>query len=212
MAAHLGWGEDSIYFDHAEGCQDAEKHRHCRGRWRGVVSCGFDAGGKRIRKKVSGRTKTEVRVKLKELHDDLDEGVKSSPTYSVQVAIADWLEQGLDGRSAKTVSTNREVLDPLAAIIGKIPLRDLTAAHVRSALTKLGATRSTRTLAITHAALARAARHAQANDKVRRNVAILIDTPKGQAGRPSKSLNFQQAVEVFLHRAGLGSTWSARSA
>ena len=114
-----------------------------------MVSLGLDADGKRIRKKLSGRTKTEVREKLKELHGDLDEGVKSSPTYSVQLAIADWLAQGLDGRSAKTVSTNREVLDPLAAIIGKIPPGDLTAAHVRSALAKLGATRSTRTLAIT---------------------------------------------------------------
>jgi hypothetical protein len=94
-----------------------------------VVSLGLDVDGKRIRKKLSGRTKTEVREKLKDLHDDLDEGVKSSPTYSVQLAITDWLEQGLDGRSVKTVSTNREVLAPLAAIIGKIPLRDLTAAH-----------------------------------------------------------------------------------
>jgi integrase len=197
VTVHRGWGEDSVYFDHAGECRDAEKHRHCRGRWRGVVSRGFDADGKRIRRKVSGRTKTEVRDKLKELHDDLDEGIKSSPSYTVKEAIADWLDHGLDGRSAKTVSTNREVLDPLAAIVGKIPLRDLTAANVRSALIKLGATRSTRTLAITHAALARAIRHAQANDKVRRNVAALIDTPKGQAGRPSKSLNFQQSVALL---------------
>jgi hypothetical protein len=33
-----GWGEDSIYFDHSGECRDPETHRHCPGRWRGVVS------------------------------------------------------------------------------------------------------------------------------------------------------------------------------
>ena len=36
---------------------------------------------------------------------------------------------------------------------------------------------------------------------MRRNVATLIDTPKGQAGRPSKSLNFQQAVALLAAAA-----------
>ena len=90
-AKRRGRGEDSAYYNHAGKCQDADKHRHCPGHWRGVVSLGLDADGKRIRKKLSGRTETEVREKLKELHSDLDEGVKSSPTYSVQLAIADWL-------------------------------------------------------------------------------------------------------------------------
>jgi hypothetical protein len=43
----------------------------------------------------------------------------------------DWLDQGLDGRSAKTISTNREVLAPVLALIGRIPLRQLTAALAR---------------------------------------------------------------------------------
>ena len=33
-----GWGEDSIYFDHASECRDPEHHRGCVGRWRGSVS------------------------------------------------------------------------------------------------------------------------------------------------------------------------------
>ena len=47
-----------------------------------------------------------------------------------------------------------------------------------------------------HAGLTRAIRHAEANDKVRRNVAMLVDTPAGQEGRPSKSLTFGQAVAL----------------
>ena len=46
---------------------------------------------------------------------------------------------------------------------------------------------------MTHAALARAIRHAEAGDKVRRNVAALIDSPSGRQGRPSRSLTFGQA-------------------
>ncbi len=44
-----------------------------------------------------------------------------------------------------------------------------------------------------HNALTRAIRHAEARDLVGRNVATLVDTPKGQAGRPSKSLTLEQA-------------------
>jgi len=42
-------GEDAIYWDESKG------------RWYGSVSLGFDSGGKRLRRKVSGKTKTEVK-------------------------------------------------------------------------------------------------------------------------------------------------------
>ena len=45
--------------------------------------------------------------------------------------------------------------------------------------------------------LTRAIRHAEANDKVRRNVATLVDPPAGQEGRPSKSLTSGQAVALI---------------
>ena len=51
-----GHGEDAIYFA-------ADKNRYI-----GAVSVGFGAGGKRVRRKVSGKTKQEVRDKLKALH------------------------------------------------------------------------------------------------------------------------------------------------
>src|SRR5215831_14889374 len=72
-------GEDAIYFDHRGACRDALKHRGCPGRWLGVVSLGFDLDGRRIRKKVYGRTRTDVRDKLKQLRQELDHGIKTSP-------------------------------------------------------------------------------------------------------------------------------------
>jgi len=109
----------------------------------------------------------------------------------------DWLDQGLDGRSAKTISTNREVLAPVLGLIGRIPLRQLTAADVRTALTSLTASRSTRTATIARNALTRAIRHAEANDLVRRNVAAFVTPPKGLEGRPSKSLTLRQAQALM---------------
>jgi len=123
--------------------------------------------------------------------------VHSAASYTVRAAVDDWLAEGLSGRAPKTVSTQREVLEPLLDIIGAVPLRQLSAANIRSALKDLAATRATRTLAMAHAGLARAIRHAEANDKVRRNVATLVGTPAGQGGRPSKSLTFEQAVVLI---------------
>lgn len=197
MVGRRGWGEDSIYFDHSGECRDPEAHRHCVGRWRGVVSLKPGPDGQRRRKKISGRNKTEVRAKLADLHDELHDGVVTNAAYTVAQAIKDWLADGLAGRAPKTVSTQREVLEPLIDIIGAVPLRELSAANVRSALKDLAATRATRTVSMTHAGLTRAIRYAEANDKVRRNVATLVDAPAGQEGRPSKSLTFGQAVALI---------------
>jgi Phage integrase family len=89
-------GGDAIYFDHRSQCRDPEHHRHCPGRWRGAVSSIED--GKRVHRKVSGRTKTEVKDRLK-LDEELDQGVKPSGSYKVADALTDSLQHGLDGRS-----------------------------------------------------------------------------------------------------------------
>jgi integrase len=198
-----GYGEDSIYFDHASDCRDRQHHRGCLGRWRGSVSMGFGAGGKRVRRKVSGRTKTEVKDKLQLLHDELRKGIRSSPKYTIQNAVDDWLAHGLDGRSSKTISTNREVLAPLTGLIGAMRLTELAAADVRSALTQLATSRSTRAVQMAHNSLVRAIRYAEGNDLVSRNVAALVVPPKGLEGRPSKSLTLPQAQALI--RAAEGS-------
>ena len=94
-------GEDAIYFDAAKN------------RYVGAISVGFGPDGKRIRRKVSGRTKAEVRDKLKAVHNELDRGLHTSATYTVRQAVDDWLEGGLPGRSERTRSIYREALKPL---------------------------------------------------------------------------------------------------
>src|SRR5580698_8913976 len=93
-----GHGEDAIYFDAAKS------------RYVGAVSLGFGPDGKRLRRKVTGRTKQEVRDKLKALHAELDRGLRTSATYTVRQAVDDWLDDGLPGRSERTRSIYREAL------------------------------------------------------------------------------------------------------
>ena len=196
--ARRGWGEDGIFFEHTGECSDASRHRHCDGRWRGVISLGFGPDGTRVRRKVSGKTKASVQERLRALHSDIDAGVQAGPSnYTVRRAAEDWLQEGLSGRSAKTVKKNENVLAPILASIGSRRLRELTATDVRRALTAMSDRYSTAAVAMGHNALTRVIRHAEARDLVKRNVAALVDTPKGQAGRPSKSLTLEQASALL---------------
>ena len=63
----------------------------------GAISLGYGPDGKRIRRKVFGKTKQEVRDRLNALHEELNAGVRSSSTYTVREAVDDWLREGLDG-------------------------------------------------------------------------------------------------------------------
>ena len=154
----------------------------------------------RARRKVSGTTKAAVIDKLRDLRHQLDTGITPKAghaRYTLRQAAADWLAHGLEGRSAKTVTKNQNVLEPILTVIGARKLRDLTAADVRQALAAMAARYSTAAVTMGHLALKRAIRHAQASDLVARNVATLADTPKGQDGRPSKSLTLDQAIAVI---------------
>ena len=185
-----GHGEDAIYFDAAKN------------RYMGAVSLGYTPEGKRIRRKVSGQTKQEVRDKLRTLHHELDAGIRSSAGYTVRHAVGDWLREGLDGRSERTRGLYEGLLEPVLEIIGSRLLRDLSTSDVRSALRHLTSRYSTRSLQITRNSLDRAIQHAQADDLVARNVATLVKPPKGRAGRPSKSFTLAQAKALLAATEG----------
>ncbi|HEX5300437.1 MAG TPA: tyrosine-type recombinase/integrase [Streptosporangiaceae bacterium] len=206
MSTRRRRGEDGISFEHRGPCRDPHRHRHCPGLWRGELTVGYTGDGKRQRRKVSGKTKAAVIDKLRDLRAQLDTGITPKAGYAhytLRQAAEDWLAHGLEGRSAKTVTKNRNVLEPILAIIGARKLRDLTAADVRQALAAMAAEYSTAAVSMGHLALKRAIRHAEASDLVSRNVAALADTPKGQEGRPSRSLTLDQALAVITAAATL---------
>ena len=123
------------YFDHeGSDCKD-RYHRRCTGRWRGELNLGKDAraGAGRFRP----RTKAELQIKLDQLREEINQGVRSSPHYTVAEAVAAWLAGPMADGAAKTIKTQGEILTPLLAILGETPLRDLTADDVSKALLKL---------------------------------------------------------------------------
>ena len=85
-------GEDAIYFAAAKN------------RYVGSVSLGYGPDGKWIRRKVFGRTKQEVRDRLKELHQELNSAVKSSRTHTVRDTVEDWLREALDATCPQAMS------------------------------------------------------------------------------------------------------------
>lgn len=171
----------------------------------GAISLGFDATGRRRRVKRKGRTKAEVKDKLREVVDDLEAGVSAAASYTVQDAVADFLDHGMKGKSPQTVANYRSIADHhLIPYLGAAIIKKLTADELDTWLDDRAEELSTRTLRLVHQILERAIRHAQARDKVRRNVASLVILPEGQEGRPSRAMTLDQAVSI-LDQAGPGS-------
>jgi integrase len=185
MAARRGHGEDSIYFDAKNN------------RWTAAVSLGHGPDGTRKRRKVTARTKVECRNKLRDLRKEIAAGVRTSGSYTLAKAVDAWLAEALDGRSEKTIARNKSILRPVVKRIGAVPLRDLTAHQVRGALAVLATDHSTSTVRLVRDCLVRAIRHAEANDHVSLNVAMLVQPPQGSTGRPSRSLTTAQAASLM---------------
>jgi integrase len=203
MTTRRSWRGDAVYFDHTGPCTDVSRHRHCPGRWRGVISLGSGPDGKRIRRKVSGQTRAVVIDRLAQLHSELDAGSKAAPSnYTVRKAAEDWLANGLNARAPKTVRKNKDVLEPILAAVGTARLRELSTADVDQALKHMSQSYSTAAVRMGHLALKRAIRHAQARCYASINVAELADTPAGQPGRPSHSFTLEQSAALLRVSAG----------
>ncbi|MER5884251.1 tyrosine-type recombinase/integrase [Streptomyces sp. NPDC001941] len=186
-ARRAGHGEDTIYWD-------AKKKTYV-----GAVSMGHAANGKRRRPKVYGKTKTEVRQKIRDLKKEMEAGVKAPVHYTVTEAVNDWLERGLKGRDEKgTIGKNRTMATKhLIPFIGKAKLKDLSADDVDDWLDERAEHLATRSLRDLLAILRRSIAHAQRRDKAARNVALLVTAPEGRPGRPSKAMNVEQARAVL---------------
>jgi integrase len=166
----------------------------------GSISLGFGPDGRRKRIRRRGRTKTEVKDKLIKFVEDLESGIDGPDSYTVGDAVEDWLTKGLKGRDPATIAANRILAEKhVKPLIGRTKLKELRADDVDAWLDGLTGKLSTRSLRGVHAILKRAIRQAQARNLVIRNVAELVTTPKGKAGRPSKALTSGQAMSVLEH-------------
>ena len=164
----------------------------------GSISLGFDGKGNRHRVKRRGRTKAAVKDKLVKAVEELEAGLQPAEGYTVKDAVNDWLAKGLKGRDENTLATNRILADQhVISLIGGKKVKELTADDVDDWLEGLTGKLATRSLQGVHAILKRAIRQAQARDKVLRNVAELVTTPKGKPGRPSRAMTLEQATAML---------------
>jgi len=162
-----------------------------RQRWIGRVSVGFTAKGKRRIVTVSGRTKTEAKAKLREVMRDHQDGFPTERRHrTVAEAVEDWLAHGMGLQEPSTV-VNRAIL----ARTHLVPV--LTVHDVDAWLADRATMLSTDTVHRLHGILRAVLRRAQAHDHVKRNVALLVDPPRGTAGRPSKALTADQVARLL---------------
>jgi integrase len=167
----------------------------------GAIDLGTNGKGGRNRLKRKGRTKEIVKDKLRKAVAEIEAGIETSDSYTVEDTVLDWLAKGTKGLSAKTINDYKSLADSnLIPFIGAYKLKGLTADNVDDWLEDRRDHLTTRTLQAIHSILRRAIRRAQARDKVVRNVATLVDTPEGRkGGRPSKAMNLDQATTVLQH-------------
>ena len=137
--------------------------------------------GRRDRIIVRGRTKTEVKDKLRTKHQELAAGIRTPAHYTVERCLKDWLET-LHTQAESTVTGYRIVVRHLAGLIGTVKLVELKVRDVDFALGKLAQRLSTRSVRLARMILIQAIRNAMVNDLVIRNVADLAAVPTGKAG------------------------------
>ena len=190
MSRRRSNGEDSVYRD--------------GDRWRGAISLGYDANGFRVRKKVSGRTRTEVVAKLRKLRQQLDSGVIPDDKLTVQAFLDRWLAINLPGSVAE--STEDDYVDTvrlhLGPALGRQRLAKLTVADLdklwkakRDAGYKPNSVRIVRTV------LRRALGQAQREGIISRNAAALSSPPRIRA-KEGRTLTVEQARRLLDAAAG----------
>ncbi len=160
------------------------------GRWCGSLKL---PNGKR--KVIYGKTQREALTKLRALQRHLDEGwvVSSGPNLTVGAYLKHWAQEGLEARlragrlAPSTVSSYRDqVRLHLVPDLGQLPLTKLSAPHLRTWLSgkqqlagPAGKPLSSRSIAYQHAVLRAALSDAVRDELVTRNVATLVEPPRG---------------------------------
>lgn len=198
MGTRRGNGEGSIYFDHkGSTCRDKRYHRNCTGRWSASLSAGTDGGGKRKRIRLNAHTKTELLAKIEQAKRAAETGLENSASYTVSQCLDDFLSS-LEGLAPNTVALQGRMVNLLRPVVGAYKLREFTARQALDGLRKIAETHATRTVEIARNTLTRAITLAQAEDKVGRNVALVIKTPSGQkAGQQRRAFSADEMFAIM---------------
>jgi integrase len=190
MVARRGAGEGLI-------------RKRADGRWEGRLELARE-GGRRRRKGVYGRTRNEVVAKLRKQRSQLDSGLPM-PDDRVNTAdyLRSWANDVLPGTvKDSTVYGYKSVLERnVIPYVGHVKLSKLAPTHVHRMMRKLeekGLAAQTRRTA--RMVLRRALGHAERWGLVARNVAALVDCPRGSDPKLDDALSMDE-VRALLEAA-----------
>jgi hypothetical protein len=120
----------------------------------GAIDLGYDGKGNRQRIKRKGRTKEIVKDKLRKAVNELEVGIDTSDSYTVEDTVRDWLAKGTKGLSDKTINDYRSLAESnLIPFIGAYKLKKLTADNIDDWLDERRDHVTTRTLQAIHSIL-----------------------------------------------------------
>lgn len=170
-----------------------------RQRWIAEKTVGYDGRGKRIVRKGSGRTEAAALRALEKRVKDYRLGlVRGSEHYRVKQAVQDWLDHGQGDVEPSTVTRYRSLcMTHIVPKLGGRKLRELDPAEVDEWLAGLAPDLASSTLRLVKWCLSSSVTRAMRRGYVERNVVDLCKTPRGRAGRKSKSLTLKQAESVL---------------
>lgn len=175
-----------------------------RDRWVGLLELPPDGSGRRRRRKVTGRTKTEARRKLRQLQRRVEDGL---PTGDGSMTLGDllehWLTDVLPARSRvqskSTITNYRWAAGHAIGGLGRRRLNELIPENVEALLRHMADEGMARNSVMrTRSVLVMALKHAQRRDIVSRNVAELAEMPvQAREPRTGRSLTPDQARQLL---------------
>lgn len=173
-----------------------------RERWVASQTIGYRPDGRRIIVRGRGRTQTEALGKLKESLKKREEkqAPKATADVTISEAVTSFLRYGLMGRDSATVTNARSLAEHhIIPHLGHLTVREFTADDCERWLEDRAEVLATKSLREVRSVLKRAIdRVMRRDDRVTRNVVLLCQVPTGKrTGRPSKALNFAQAMQVL---------------
>jgi integrase len=184
-------GDDGIHWDKINKC------------YMGTISLGFKPDGQRVRRTVRGKTKAEVKDNLDKVHAEINAGIRTPATYTIEQCVKDWLDS--IERDDHTLATWRSQANKwIYPKIGSTKLKDFQAADAEKFFEELAKSLAKRSLTMIKSTLRRSIRRAQVHNLIGRNVVELIDLPAGQPGHPSRAMTQEQAGRVLKAASGKG--------
>ena len=164
-------GEGSLTFDaHAD-------------RWIGRLEAGRGTDGRRVRVKVTGRTRAEARKKLDKLRREHELGVDvAARAITFETLASLWLDRGLAAETSQSTRENYESMLRMHLLpqLGHLRVPDLRPEHLEGLLAQMAAAGySGRTMRLVTNLCRRILIMAERRGLVVRNIAAVVQVPRG---------------------------------